>query len=248
MSSKISRLATTTSSSSSISSTTSSSSSSTTSSAISPKYGMTSLSYVGCAVIVVGFTTLLNGSSLTFEKHAVTALFILSSMIYSLHLVFGLYIYPSSFHHSGSNILPPSLKIHRSLMGLLVGTILFYMISIFYGAPITRSFFRTVAFSQLLSSMTAVPTTILLGCHPQAWKDTFFSPMHNSIYETCCTIIVVFSLVGAWVGGFVIPLDWDRPWQAWPISCTYGAIIGHCISLIICSIFTLKSNKKKNIM
>ena len=26
-----------------------------------------------------------------------------------------------------------------------------------------------------------------------------------------CTI--VFTLIGAWLGAFPIPLDWDRPWQ-----------------------------------
>lgn len=24
-----------------------------------------------------------------------------------------------------------------------------------------------------------------------------------------------------------IPLDWDRPWQVWPISCVVGAAVGY---------------------
>ena len=41
------------------------------------------------------------------------------------------------------------------------------------------------------------------------------------------------SLVGAWVGALVIPLDWDRPWQVWPVSCTYGACGGYVLGCMV---------------
>ena len=34
---------------------------------------------------------------------------------------------------------------------------------------------------------------------------------------------------GTWFGAFPIPLDWDRPWQAWPITCVIGAVIGNAL-------------------
>lgn len=34
-----------------------------------------------------------------------------------------------------------------------------------------------------------------------------------SVWDTCLQITVACTLVGAWVGAFPIPLDWDRPWQ-----------------------------------
>ncbi|GAM19084.1 hypothetical protein SAMD00019534_022590 [Acytostelium subglobosum LB1] len=208
-----------------------------------------SVSYLALSALVIGFTLFLNKlSGISFEQHTILSLVTLSSFLFSLHLVFGLYIYPTSFHQSGSNAIPPASKIQRSIIGLLVGTVLFYIISILYGAPLTRTFFRTLFFANLLSSMTAVPTSILLGCDPQAWKNMFFSPIHNSIYETCCTITVVFSLLGAWIGGFAIPLDWDRPWQVWPISCMYGSLVGHVIGLLICSVYAIFYKEKSNIM
>jgi len=33
-------------------------------------------------------------------------------------------------------------------------------------------------------------------------------------------------MVGAWAGAIPIPLDWDRDWQQWPVSCCYGALLG----------------------
>lgn len=34
-----------------------------------------------------------------------------------------------------------------------------------------------------------------------------------SVWDTCLQITVVCTVIGAWVGAFPIPLDWDRPWQ-----------------------------------
>jgi len=55
-------------------------------------------------------------------------------------------------------------------------------------------------------------------------------PIINTLY-----VNAVGAFAGAWFGAFPIPLDWDRPWQEWPISCnigiTLGAFLGNCISL-----------------
>ena len=32
--------------------------------------------------------------------------------------------------------------------------------------------------------------------------------------------------LGAWAGAMPIPLDWDRPWQRWPVSCVLGTAMG----------------------
>jgi len=36
----------------------------------------------------------------------------------------------------------------------------------------------------------------------------------------------VGTLLGAWLGAVPIPLDWDRDWQAWPVTIVTGAWIG----------------------
>jgi len=42
----------------------------------------------------------------------------------------------------------------------------------------------------------------------------------------------VGAIIGAWLGALVIPLDWDRPWQVWPVSCVYGAGLGYVLTLM----------------
>lgn len=34
-----------------------------------------------------------------------------------------------------------------------------------------------------------------------------------SVWDTSLQITTGCSVIGAWLGAFPIPLDWDRPWQ-----------------------------------
>jgi phosphatidylinositol glycan class F len=40
------------------------------------------------------------------------------------------------------------------------------------------------------------------------------------------------ALLGAWLGAFVIPLDWDRWWQRYPIPCAFGSTFGFLAGLL----------------
>lgn len=50
-------------------------------------------------------------------------------------------------------------------------------------------------------------------------------------------------LVGAWAGSIVVPLDWDRDWQQYPIPNIIGALAGltftnlHCLGTIVINLF-----------
>lgn len=47
------------------------------------------------------------------------------------------------------------------------------------------------------------------------------------------TRLAQFTFIGAWFGCFVIPLDWDRWWQAYPLPPLFGQIVGSVIGFII---------------
>lgn len=65
----------------------------------------------------------------------------------------------------------------------------------------------------------------------------FFSVSRSramSVWDTCLQITVACTVVGAWVGAFPIPLDWDRPWQVsrlWKSSHTL--LEGHYFASLI---------------
>jgi hypothetical protein len=45
------------------------------------------------------------------------------------------------------------------------------------------------------------------------------------------------SLAGSWAGACAAPLDWDEPWQAWPVASTYGSVGGLLAGLAVVAAF-----------
>ena len=46
----------------------------------------------------------------------------------------------------------------------------------------------------------------------------------------------LYSALGAWLGAFPLPLDWDRDWQVWPISCCLGAALAHLTANLLATV------------
>ncbi|XBW35683.1 hypothetical protein QEN19_001254 [Hanseniaspora menglaensis] len=85
---------------------------------------------------------------------------------------------------------------------------------------------------------------IICGGPLNSFKDTFYLACHiNSINLPMGYTLIncnfkqvnlkkfyITVLLGAWLGCFAIPLDWDREWQRWPISLVVGAYIGGIVA------------------
>ncbi|CAO3677143.1 unnamed protein product [Umbelopsis vinacea] len=56
------------------------------------------------------------------------------------------------------------------------------------------------------------------------------SPSNNA--EMAAYMQAVSVLIGAWLGAVVIPLDWERPWQQWPVSCVLGSLLGQAVGAV----------------
>ncbi|EGC30282.1 hypothetical protein DICPUDRAFT_83760 [Dictyostelium purpureum] len=195
-----------------------------------------STGYLVLGLIISILFIILNNSGLSIVEYPFINEILYGTIIASTHLGFSLFAYPGN----------PSTKINRSIFGLLSGTLIFYIILILFGAPFLKSVHTTFFYGYLLSAMCVVPPSILLGSNPQNWKELFLNQNHSNIIETCCVIVVVSSLLMSWVGAFPIPLDWDRPWQVWPISCVYSSMFGHILGLFISTIYSLLYKEKKS--
>jgi len=96
-----------------------------------------------------------------------------------------------------------------------------HTISVLFGAPYINNWDSTLSFSMLLTSLmlpTIATGTSLSG------RDTQFSRLKWVQLNELC------ALGGAWISAVVVPLDWDRPWQVWPVPCCIGATVGCTIS------------------
>ncbi|KAM0872135.1 hypothetical protein ACQ4PT_038947 [Festuca glaucescens] len=55
------------------------------------------------------------------------------------------------------------------------------------------------------------------------------------------------AVIGAWLGAWPMPLDWERPWQEWPICVSYGAIAGHLIGMVLSLILIVAQKRRVRI-
>lgn len=134
-------------------------------------------------------------------------------------------------------------QLFRLCVTLLVSTLGFHVILVLFGAPLMESSSETFYFSILLTFTSVLPFLLMVGPTVESWVYKSF----QDCPEYYVLLTGVTALVGAWLGAFVIPLDWDRWWQVWPISCVLGNQGGYCFGLIISAVQILMSSGAKKV-
>ncbi|GME84804.1 unnamed protein product [Ambrosiozyma monospora] len=113
----------------------------------------------------------------------------------------------------------------------LVLSVPFFAILVLFGAPISPEYnIKNLYLSAHISLLTLFP--FLVYYRTQLLKDfkLLFSSM-NQLNQV--TIITFGGLCGCWFGVLPIPLDWDRDWQAWPITLLVGTYVGAFIGGVV---------------
>ncbi|XP_013659562.2 phosphatidylinositol-glycan biosynthesis class F protein-like [Brassica napus] len=136
--------------------------------------------------------------------------------------------------------------IGRSILGLISGAFLNALGAISLGAPIGMQYLlRTVHWSFLMSVFTFVPATAVFGASWTDWHRVFASMKPSGNVEYMIFIPAYGAIIGGWFGAWPMPLDWERPWQEWPICVCYGAIGGYIVGQIVslCAMFFLRKDE-----
>uniref|UniRef100_A0AC34FFB7 Glycosylphosphatidylinositol anchor biosynthesis protein 11 n=1 Tax=Panagrolaimus sp. ES5 TaxID=591445 RepID=A0AC34FFB7_9BILA len=119
------------------------------------------------------------------------------------------------------------------IVGYTIAAIpLFYVSIVLFGAPIFSNFFETFILSCFLSVLSVAPIIYSTNGHHSIIQELIFdlTPSTKSQYHSLRSSLG--TIIGAWIGAFVIPLDWDRWWQEWPLPCLFGAFAGFVIGLV----------------
>lgn len=118
----------------------------------------------------------------------------------------------------------------KTLIMTFVSSFLFYILAVLFGAEIFGKYEQTFMFSLHMSILTILPMYLNFGFSSLIYIISGLKPsnslqqvMHRSFQGT---------VFGAWTGACVIPLDWDRPWQDWPIPCSFAALLLSSLSYI----------------
>ncbi len=113
-----------------------------------------------------------------------------------------------------------ALRLRRIPLGLRVAAVqsaqlvaLLYVIAVLLGCPVHSP--EALAWAVYVALCFGLYECVTLShmqqrlrestVHPQALRDAAQSPL-------------AWALLWSWIGAWAIPLDWDRPWQPFPIS------------------------------
>ena len=117
-----------------------------------------------------------------------------------------------------------------ALILAIVWIVLAYIV-ICMGAPFLSEHFKTASFVTCLCLNSAWPLILIEG--PET--DTLLRTIQGKDLDLLGKILyrnALAGFLGAWLGAIPIPLDWDRPWQAWPLTCVLGTLALSFISHI----------------
>ncbi|KAG0279658.1 hypothetical protein BGZ97_009538 [Linnemannia gamsii] len=114
-----------------------------------------------------------------------------------------------------------------------VGTLICHVFAVLFGAGIFNQAKETSQLAVYLSLLTFYPASFVLGTDLKSWLRIFVHNSPGTYTEAAFYCQGMMAIFGAWLGSIVIPLDWDRPWQAWPVPCVLGAFMFYCIGTVV---------------
>ncbi|XP_042981236.1 uncharacterized protein LOC122310977 isoform X3 [Carya illinoinensis] len=80
-----------------------------------------------------------------------------------------------------------------------------------------------------------VPAVSVFGSSWKDWQRIFAQtncrPIGSLDFMIC--LPAHGAIIGAWLGAWPMPLDWERPWQEWPICVSYGAMAGYLVAIVV---------------
>lgn len=118
----------------------------------------------------------------------------------------------------------------QSIILLTTSIILYAIVCILFGAPMNRNYAETFTLSIMLTSLTILPLCLYIGPYATVqflFGDTFkLTTKSEMAYLQFLRDNAIGTILGAWSGSIVVPLDWDEYWQQYPIPNVCGAIIG----------------------
>ena len=98
--------------------------------------------------------------------------------------------------------------------GLAGGTVMCAAIAFLLGAPADHLQEETLLWALIHAALTCVPLVATLDTGSN-WAASLASSLM------------------AWSSAAVIPMDWDRPWQAWPLPCVWGSVAGYLVGSVL---------------
>lgn len=150
-------------------------------------------------------------------------------------------------------------KLGRAAVFTSCVALVFHATIVLFGAPSASHLPHTLLLAMVLALLSAFAPAYALGSPSLSsdtsslitrlnWTRLFAELSPRNPIERALVYPAVATLLGAWLGAFPIALDWDRPWQAWPLTPLFGGIAGYIVgSLSALSVSALQWLADENI-
>jgi phosphatidylinositol glycan class F len=152
------------------------------------------------------------------------------------------YIIASNKKNSTKNRMKEAMK---SSLIIVIMIAVYFTIAVLFGAQVFSKHEETFMLSVLLCVLTVFPACLHMGA-TSVINLLFGHTPSNDVLGTLILRNIQLTLFGAWLGAFVIPLDWDRGWQEWPIPCALGAMLGFTAANLLMAVNVVPKLTKKH--
>lgn len=135
------------------------------------------------------------------------------------------------------------------IIGMLSGTAIWYCLLVIFGADVLENYRATLMLALLIAALNAAPIVPLLGWKRRDWHMQLFASQPVPAYTPVSSkldsvdrgtlihyahvVPAMGTALGLWLGALPLPLDWDRVWQDWPITCVIGALVGRVLGTAV---------------
>lgn len=155
-----------------------------------------------------------------------------------LQLVYG-YLYATSFIEKAGkkkkveNDNAPLLVVSATVISIGLANVVF-VILILFGAPLSSNLKESYALAYHLSLIIFQPLLIAYKLNYEQFFSLFkMDKIYRAVFTNPVLASSFFAVVGTWFGVLPIPLDWDRPWQQWPITLMCGGYLGAFFGAVV---------------
>ncbi|EIN14683.1 hypothetical protein PUNSTDRAFT_118096 [Punctularia strigosozonata HHB-11173 SS5] len=132
--------------------------------------------------------------------------------------------------------------LYDAWVATLACSALFFVVIVLFGAPMTSHLLHTFLLSLLFSLLAAFPAAYTIGSpipsNPQSlvkrfnWVRLFAELSPRNPIERTLVYPAIGAAVGCWAAVVPLALDWDRPWQAYPLPPAYGTLLGYVAGML----------------
>lgn len=128
----------------------------------------------------------------------------------------------------------------RAILATLGTSAVLHIIIVLFGAPLASHILETYLLSLLLATLTVYAPAYALGVptlqsdteslvRRLTWVRLFAELQPRNQIERALVYPAIGTVLGCWAGVIPVGLDWDRPWQAWPLTPAWGAMAGYVL-------------------